>query len=168
MGWDNPSRTLTPAHPELTIRTNWTATTPTSWTDHILTYRSPNTPTLLGGHLARSPSTISDKHRLFWNSFRILGGSPHPRQRPTPCPYHRKKREVPNIFRDKHTTAEYQTKMADWFNIHPCPLAPTSSPKRRANTSSKSVKPPPKSALVESNGSTNGGNPTVMDGHHTC
>ena len=128
MGWDNPSRTLTDAHPDLSIRTNWTATTPTSWIDHILTYRSPSTPTLLGAHLARSPSTVSDKHRLFWNSFRIPGGPPQPRPRPIPCPYHRKKRKVPNIFRDKHTTAEYQTNMMDWFNTHPFPMGPCLTP----------------------------------------
>jgi hypothetical protein len=33
-------------------------------------------PQLLGLHLARSPATISDNHRLFWNSFRIPGGPP--------------------------------------------------------------------------------------------
>ena len=128
MGWDNPSRTLATAHPELHICTNWTATTPTSWIDHILTYRSPNAPTLLGAHLARSPSTVSDKHRLFWNSFQIPGGPPQHRPRPIPCPYHRKKRKVPNIFRDKHTTEEYQTKMAEWFNTHPCPTGPHLTP----------------------------------------
>ena len=66
--------------------------------------------------------------RLFWNSFRIPGGPPQPHPRPLPCPYHRKKLKVPNIFRDKHTTAEYQTKMADWFNIHPCPTGPHLTP----------------------------------------
>ena len=128
MGWNNPSRSLADAHTDLTIRTNWAANIPISWIDHILTYRSPTTPTLLGAHLARSPNTISDKHRLFWNSYRIPGGPPQPRQRPIPCPYHRKKRKVPNIFRDKHTTAEYQTRMEEWFSTHPCPSGPHLTP----------------------------------------
>ena len=97
-GWDNPSRTLTTTYTELAICTNWTATTPISWIDHILTYRSPTTPTLLGAHLARSPSTISDKHRLFWNSFRIPGGPPQPRQWPVPCPNHSKKTQGPQYI----------------------------------------------------------------------
>ena len=78
MGWDNPSRTLANAYTDFNIRTNWAANTPISWIDHILTYRSPTTPTLLGSHLARSPNTISDKHRLFWNSYRIPDGPHNP------------------------------------------------------------------------------------------
>ena len=33
-------------------------------------------PRLRGSHIARSPATLSDKHRLFWNSFRIPGPPP--------------------------------------------------------------------------------------------
>ena len=76
MGWCNPSRTITDQLHTIKICTNWTSITPVSWIDHILTYQGPTSPQLLGLHLARSPTTISDKHRLFWNSFRIPGGPP--------------------------------------------------------------------------------------------
>jgi hypothetical protein len=102
MGWCNPSRTVTDQLHTTKICTNWTFITPVSWIDHILSFQGPTTPQLLGLHLARSPTTISDKHRLFWNSFRIIGGPPQQLNRTTTA-YHRRTRKVPNIFKDQHT-----------------------------------------------------------------
>ena len=76
MGWCNPSRTITDHLQSTKIRTKWTSITPVSWIDHILTFQGPTMPQLLGLHLARSPATISDNHRLFWNSFRIPAPPP--------------------------------------------------------------------------------------------
>ena len=63
--WCNPSRTITDHLQSAKIRTKWTSITPVSWIDHILTFQGPTMPQLLGLHLARSPATISDNHRLF-------------------------------------------------------------------------------------------------------
>ena len=75
---------------------------------------------LLGSHLARSPTTISDKHRLYWNSFRAPGGPPH-QHTPISTAYHKKTRKVPNIFKDQATKDQYQAYMQEWFRTHPCP-----------------------------------------------
>ena len=65
MGWFNPSRTIADHLRKAKICTNWTSITPVSWIDHILTFQGPTTAQLLGLLPARSPTTISDKHRLF-------------------------------------------------------------------------------------------------------
>jgi len=128
MGWQNPSRMLADQDPDARICTNWTSITPVSWIDHILTYQAPTMPRLLGSHIARSPATISDKHRLFWNSFRIPGAPPPQRQNPPATPYHQKIRKVPNIFKDQSTKDQYQANMQDWFATHPCPTGTQLNP----------------------------------------
>ena len=75
-GWQNPGRALADQHPGARICTNWASITPVFWIDHILLYQSPSMLSLLGSHLARAPTTTSDKHRLYWNSFRVPGGPP--------------------------------------------------------------------------------------------
>ena len=77
-------------------------------------------PRLLGSHIARSPATISDKHWLFWNSFRIPGAPPQ-RHNPRATPYHPKTRKVPNISKAQSTKDQYQANMQDWFATQPCP-----------------------------------------------
>ena len=126
MGWSNPSRTITD-HLHSKICTNWSSITPVSWIDHILTFQAPTMPQLLGLHLARSPTTISDKHRLFWNSFRIPGGPPQQPNR-TSTAYHKRTRKVPNIFKDQHTKDQFQINMQEWFDTHPCPVGAALTP----------------------------------------
>ena len=84
-------------------------------------------PSHLGSHLARSPTTISDKHRLYWNSFRIPGGTPPPHA-PVSTKYHKKSRKIPNIFKDQSTKDQYQANMQAWFDTHPCPSGPLLTP----------------------------------------
>ena len=57
---------------------------------------------LLGSHLARAPTTTSDKHRLYWNSFRVPGGPPQQHTQLSTA-YHKKVRKVPHIFKDQAT-----------------------------------------------------------------
>ena len=82
---------------------------------------------LLGSHLARSPTTISDKQRLYWNSFRVPGGPPQQHTQPSTA-YHKKVRKVPNILKDQATKDQYQANMQEWFHTYPCPAGPQLSP----------------------------------------
>ena len=127
MGWCNPSRTITDHLHPAKICTNWTSITPVSWIDHILTFQGPTMPQLLGLHLAHYPTTISDKHRLFWNSFQIPGGPPQQLNR-TSTMYHRRTRKVPNIFKDQHTKDQFQINMQEWLDTHPCPVGADLTP----------------------------------------
>ena len=120
---------------------------------------------LLGSHLARSPTTISDKHRLYWNSFRVPGGPP---QKHTPIftAYHKKVRKVPNIFKDQATKDQYKADMQKWFHPHPCP-ARLGLTLESSSTYLQQVSPQ-RLALEASNGNIRSGSPTVMAGPHSC
>jgi len=125
-------------------------------------------PRLLGSHIARSPATISDKHRLFWNSFRIPGGPP-PNDK-THRLRHTIKKYARSPTSSKTNPPKINTKPTCKTGsplIH-VPLEPNSIQNQPANTSNKSAKPPPKLASAASSGNTKDGSPTGTAGPHIC
>jgi hypothetical protein len=155
----NPGRMLADQAPEARLCINWVSIPPVSWIDHILLFQSTATLSLLGFRLTRSPTTISDKHRLYWNSSRVPGGPPTAHTLDSTA-YHKKFCKVRNIFRVQSPKDQYQAIMQEWFHTHPCPTGTLLNP----DSASLYLQ----QFSEASNGNTRGGSHAVMAGPHSC
>ena len=139
-GWQNPGRTLADRHPGARICTNGTSITPVSWIDHILLYQAPSMLSLLGSHLARAPATTSDKHRLYWNSFRVPGGPQY--KAPTlPRLITRRSARFPTYLKTNPLRTNTKPTCRNGSARTPAPQAHNSAKPRPASTCSRSAKP---------------------------
>ena len=139
-GWQNPERALADQHPGARICTNWASITPVSWIDHIILYQAPSMLSLLGSHLARAPTTTSDKHRLYWNSFRVPG-APHNNEPPSPRPTTRRSARFPTYLKTNPLRTNTKPTCRNGSARTLAPPAHISVQTRPARTYNKSAKP---------------------------
>jgi hypothetical protein len=166
-GWQNPSRTLADQDPDARICTNWTSITPVSWIDHILVFQSLSMPSHLGSHLARTPTTISDKHRLYWISFRIPGGTLPPHA-PVSTKYHKNSARSPTYSKTNPLKTSTKPTCKNGLTLTHAPLARSTPQPLPARTYNTSVKHPSALDLLASNGNTKSGDLSGIASPPSC